>query len=62
MQKVLRAVRIRFLRRLHGSSISELTALDVMPEAHPEIQEQYADLLGCVWECERRARQDARLE
>lgn len=27
----------------------------------PELQEQYSDLLGVVWDCERRARQDLRL-
>jgi len=56
VQSILRAVRVRFLRRLSGSSVSALTAIDVEPETHPELQEQYADLLDCVWRCEAQER------
>ena len=62
MQAILRAVRVRFLRREAHSSVSVLIAVDVQPEPHPELQEQYADLLHCVWTCEARERRDARFK
>ena len=62
MQTILRAVRIRFLRRITGSSVSMLTAKDIEPEPHPELQEQYAGLLDCVWRCEARERQSDRMD
>lgn len=55
MSTILRAVRVRFLRRRPHSSVSLLTALDIQPERYPELQEQYASLLDCVWQCEREA-------
>jgi len=57
MQTILSVVRVRFLRRAAGSSVSLLTSHDVLPEPFPEPQECYASLLACVWECERRASQ-----
>jgi len=38
-----------------------LIAVDVEPEPHREIQEQYASLLDCVWKCEARERQNDRI-
>jgi hypothetical protein len=61
-QYVLRSVRVRFLRRRPGSSVSLLTARDVMPEVHEELTEQLQDLLHCVWSCEAQARREDRIE
>lgn len=60
--QILRAVRVRFLRRISGSSVSMLTALDISPEPYVEIQEQYAGLLDCVWRCEADLRERDRQE
>ena len=61
MSTILRAVRVRFLRRRPGSSVSMLVARDIQDEPYAELQEQYADLLDCVWRCEARERQNDRI-
>lgn len=62
MPHILRNVRVRFLRRRPGSSVSLLTARDVMPEPFTDLPARYESLLDCVWACERRERQNDRID